>query len=174
MVSLILAYGGFLTAEHFGVSGVLATVTAGLMLSFELEKQNREQTRNYLRGFWENINPVVLSILFIVMGLEVQKLIQLSEWWAMLVIFVLSLISREIILLISYKTIPNLRERFKFTDVHIMTWAGIKGTMSVALLLMFKDQYANQADMIISLAIGAIIISMVVQSLSIYPLSKRS
>lgn len=53
-----------------------------------------------------------------------------------------------------------------------MTWAGIKGTMSVALLLMFKDQYANQADMIISLAIGAIIISMVVQSLSIYPLSK--
>lgn len=173
MVSIVLAYGSFLVAEHFGVSGVLATVTSGLMLSFELEKTNKNNTRNYLKGFWENLNPVILSVLIIVMGLETRDLLNVNEWWAMLVIFMLSILAREVVLFIMYQIIPNFRRHFKRKDLHIITWSGIKGTMSVALLLMFKDQYSNEADMLLSLSIGVIILSMVIQSLTIYPLSKR-
>ncbi|SEQ14702.1 cation:proton antiporter [Piscibacillus halophilus] len=174
MVSIVLAYGSFLVAEHIGVSGVLATVTSGLILSYEIDITSQKRRPDYLNGFWENINPIVLSILFIVMGLEATDLLKISDFWAMFVIFILSLLAREAILLIMFKLLPNLHNHFKTKDVHLMTWCGIKGTMSIALLLMFKDQYSGHEDSIISLTIGAIMLSMVIQSLTIYPLSKRN
>ncbi|WP_175614483.1 cation:proton antiporter [Piscibacillus halophilus] len=174
MVSIVLAYGSFLVAEHIGVSGVLATVTSGLILSYEIDITSQKRRPDYLNGFWENINPIVLSILFIVMGLEATDLLKISDFWAMFVIFILSLLAREAILLIMFKLLPNLHNHFKTKDVHLMTWCGIKGTMSIVLLLMFKDQYSGHEDSIISLTIGAIMLSMVIQSLTIYPLSKRN
>src|SRR5699024_11268587 len=40
MLSIVIAYGSFHLAEHFGFSGVLATVTAGILLSWEFEHTN--------------------------------------------------------------------------------------------------------------------------------------
>ncbi|TFB22937.1 sodium:proton antiporter [Filobacillus milosensis] len=175
MVSIVLAYGSFLLAEHFGVSGVLATVVAGFMLSYEIKNYSeQDQYRDYLDGFWQNINPVIISILFIVMGIEAFNLIKIEHFGWMVAIFVLSLIARELVLLIIFKVVPNLKKNFKSKDVHLITWSGIKGTVSVALLLMFKDKYSgSDHELILSLTIGAIILSMIIQSLSIYPLTQK-
>ncbi|PKR77155.1 sodium:proton antiporter [Halalkalibacillus sediminis] len=173
MVSVVMAYGAFLVAEHFGVSGVLATVAAGLLFSYEIQDlENEEKYRNYLDGFWEVVNPVLLSILFIVMGIEAMDLLKWNHLWAIGVLFLLTLVVRFLVLYGVFQAIPKWRHEFSLKNINLMTWAGIKGTMSIALLLGFKDQYSGEAELIFSLTIGVIILSLVVQSLIIYPLTK--
>ncbi|RBW71106.1 cation:proton antiporter [Bacillus taeanensis] len=174
MLSIILAYGSFYLAEHLGVSGVLASVASGIMLSWKLEQTEKEKTfRRYLNGFWEVIEPSILSLIFLVIGLEAMKYLQFNNIGFILLIFVLSLIVRFGVLSSILKIFPSWKEKFRWGEVTLITWSGIKGTMSVALLLGLAAQGAGKTDTILSLTFGAIILSLIIQSTLIYPLSKK-
>ena len=65
-LTTILAYSSYLLAEHLHVSGVIATVSAGLMTgNFGLEVGMSARTRVALRSFWEYMSFVVNSLVFL-------------------------------------------------------------------------------------------------------------
>ncbi|WP_409250898.1 cation:proton antiporter [Bacillus sp. SCS-153A] len=173
MLSIVLAYGSFYVAEHLGVSGVLASVSAGVMLSWKLETTDKEEDyRSYLDSFWEVIEPSILSILFLLIGIEFMKHINLQNIGFTFIIFGLSLIVRFIVLAGIFKMFGKWRKEFLWDDISLITWSGIKGTMSVALLLGLATEGSGQADTILSLTYGAIVLSLVIQSPLVYPLSR--
>jgi monovalent cation:H+ antiporter, CPA1 family len=173
MLSIVLAYGSFYLAEHLGVSGVLASVSAGIMLSWKLEATDKEKDyRSYLDSFWEVIEPSILSILFLLIGIEFMKHIDFQNIGFIFIIFGLSLIVRFIVLSGILKMFGKWRKEFLWDDVSLITWSGIKGTMSVALLLGLASENSGQADTILSLTYGAIVLSLIIQSPLVYPLSR--
>jgi CPA1 family monovalent cation:H+ antiporter len=174
MLSIIIAYGSFHLGELLGVSGVLATVTAGMMLSFEFGRNIKDEKHFHkaLDGFWEVIEPSILSIMFLLIGILAMDYLFISEWLLIIIIFVLSLLARFIALSGLTQLIPTWRREFSMKDVGIISLSGIKGAVSVVMLLGLEAA-AQDDDMLISLAFGTIILSVVIQSLAVYPLSKK-
>ncbi|WP_456274530.1 cation:proton antiporter [Bacillus sp. AK031] len=173
ILSIVLAYGSFYAAEQLGVSGVLASVSAGVMLSWKLETTIRESDyRSYLNSFWEVVEPSILSILFLLIGIEFMKHIDFQNVGFIFIIFALSLIVRFVVLAGIFKLFPKWRREFLWDDISIITWSGIKGTMSVALLLGLAAESTGKADTILSLTYGAIVLSLLIQSPLVYPLSR--
>ncbi|WP_345840740.1 sodium:proton antiporter [Bacillus sp. P14.5] len=172
MLSIVLAYGSFYSAEHFGVSGVLASVSAGALLSWKLDTTDKEEDlRNYLDSFWEVVEPSILSILFLLIGIEFMKHIDFGNIGFIFIIFGLSLIVRFLVLAGILKMFKVWRREFLWDEISLITWSGIKGTMSVALLLGLAAESAAQTDTILSLSYGAIVLSLIIQSSLVYPLS---
>lgn len=173
MLSIVLAYGSFYLAEYLGVSGVLASVSSGIMLSWKLQTTDKEKDyRSYLDSFWEVIEPSILSILFLLIGIEFMKHIDFQNIGFTFIIFGLSLIVRFIVLAGILKLFKKWRKEFLWDDISLITWSGIKGTMSVALLLGLASESSGQADTILSLTYGAIVLSLIIQSPLVYPLSR--
>lgn len=173
MLSIILSYGIFYAAELAGVSGVLATVSAGIMLSWEFNHTNKED--HYLESldsFWGIIEPTIISLVFLMIGIEATSHLTIDQWGIAFVIFAMSILIRFAVIHGTVLALPKERKLFSWRESTIISWAGIKGTMSVVLLLILDAAQTTRADMIISLTFTAVILSLIIQSSTIYPLSK--
>ncbi|WP_413527123.1 cation:proton antiporter [Marinilactibacillus psychrotolerans] len=175
MLSILIAYGSFLTAEELGFSGVLATVVSGIMLSFAFSKKDEkeEEFRVALGGFWNVIDPILMSFLFLLIGIQSAAYLYFNYWYLAFLIFVLSILARFIVLGSTIYLVPQWKKRFEnFSSVLlVLSWAGIKGSMSVVLLLWTIDSALVKDPILISIAFSSILISFILQSLGIYPLT---
>lgn len=175
MLSIAVAYGGFYIAEAIGVSGVLTTVVAGITLAFEFGKVIKDtHLKDSLDGFWDIVIPTVLSVLFLMIGIQAAEYLAFPQWWLAAIIFILSIIARFIVLGGFIYTVPAWRKEFTndFSATSLLTWAGIKGSMSIALLLWLEGTVSSGDKLIISLAFATVLFSLVLQSIGIYPLTK--
>ncbi|MBM7604843.1 CPA1 family monovalent cation:H+ antiporter [Metabacillus crassostreae] len=170
MVSITLAYGSFYIAEHFHFSGVLASVASGIIFSWKLGQSEEEtELRRSLDGFWEVIEPTILSILFIVIGIQATQHLSLAYWEFILLIFVLTLLVRFVVLTVVFKPISY----FTLNEISLITCSGLKGTMSIVFILSLKANSVGINDLLISLSFGIVVLSLIIQSVFIYPLSKK-
>ena len=172
MLSIVLAYGSFYVAENLGVSGVLSVVAAGIMLSYELDGFIRESHyREYLNSFWEVVEPSILALIFLLIGIESTNYLDFNYWLFAGLIFLSSIIVRFFVLAGIIKSFSAWRSEFNWKDISLVTWSGIRGTMSVALLLSLESEYGSGDSTLISLTFGAVLLSLVFQSVTIYPMS---
>lgn len=174
VLSIIIAYGAFHLAEAFGFSGVLATVAAGIMLSAELGRADEEEMhRESLDGFWEVAEPALLSILFLVIGISAADyLLSFDHWLLAVVIFLVSISTRFIVIAGTMQIFSDYRKLLDVKKASLVSWAGIRGTMSIFLLLSLADAADQSADILVSLGFAVVFLSLIIQSTGIYPLSK--
>ncbi|MFB5662599.1 cation:proton antiporter [Alteribacillus sp. HJP-4] len=174
MLSIIVAYGIFHLAEHFGFSGVLATVFAGIVLSYEFGRSIKEDHfRESLDGFWDIVEISILSLLFLLIGIEAAGHLSFHYWGLAVLIFMASIVVRFIIITGSIKLFPAWRHSISWRKATLISWSGLKGSMSVFLILSLSAQNTANADVLISLTFAAVLLSLVIQSIGIYPLSKK-
>ncbi|MCM3280227.1 cation:proton antiporter [Exiguobacterium sp. MER 193] len=174
MLTIVIAYGAFYLADALEVSGVLATVTAGMMLSHELGmKEDYESVQRHLNGFWDIVIPILLALLFLFIGIEATSYLSVSLWTFAVLLFLLSLLTRFIVVGGLVYTVPVWRREFKddLTATSLLTWSGIKGTMSIALVLWLEAENINGSSEMISLAFAVILLSLILQSIGVYPLT---
>ncbi|SFJ76525.1 sodium/proton antiporter, CPA1 family (TC 2.A.36) [Halobacillus dabanensis] len=174
MLSIVLAYGAFNLAETVGVSGVLATVSAGLMLSFEYGRTIKEEHfKESLDGFWGIVEISALSLLFLLIGIVAVPHLSTPAWGFASLLFLLSLVVRFLIIGGSTALFPRWRNSISWRESAMISWSGLKGTMSVFLILSFQVKQSGDNEMLLSLAFTTVLISLVIQSLGVYPLSKK-
>ncbi|WP_270182957.1 cation:proton antiporter [Alkalihalobacillus sp. CinArs1] len=172
MLSIVLAYGSFYAAEALEVSGVLAVVAAGVVLSYELDRLIKESHyREYLNSFWEVVEPSILALIFLLIGIETTNYLALNHWLFITLVFLASIIIRFLVLTSIIKMFKAWRSEFDWKDISLVTWSGIRGTMSVALLLSLEVDNASIDHDILSITFGAVLLSLIIQSMTIYPLS---
>lgn len=176
MISVLIAYGSFSVAEHFGFSGVLAVVVSGISLSFALPVKDvkEDEFRHALGGFWDVINPILTSVLFLIIGITSGSYIRFNFWHIAFIIFIISIVARFLVLVTTFYLIPKWQKKFNqgFSVFYLLSWAGIKGSMSVVLLLWTTESSVGEYELFTSLAYATILISFIIQSLGIYPLTK--
>ncbi|WP_182200000.1 cation:proton antiporter [Paraliobacillus salinarum] len=175
MLSIVLAFGSFHLAEFFHVSGVLATVSAGIMLSFEYAKStNESKFKTSLNSFWEIVELSITSLLFLLIGIEMTHYLIFDYWLFAIITFLITIGIRYIIILGASRLFSNWRHT-NWRMAFIVSWAGLKGTMSIFLILsLFSKQTSNpEIDSIVSISFAVVLLSLVIQSFGIYPLSKK-
>ncbi|TFJ91776.1 cation:proton antiporter [Lentibacillus salicampi] len=173
MLSIVIAYGSFNLAEFVGVSGVLATVFSGIMLSFEYGRSVQENHfKDTLNGFWSIAELSVLSLLFLLIGIEAANYLQFNAWGLAFFIFAASLLVRFLIITGTAKLFSKWQNKMSWRESALISWSGLKGSMSVYLILQLQAQNSGDSDLILSLSFSAVLISLVIQSLGVSPLSK--
>jgi CPA1 family monovalent cation:H+ antiporter len=166
-LTTILAYGSFLAAESLHLSGVIATVGAGLMIgNFGARVGMSPRTRIALWSFWEYMSFVINSVVFLLIGLEV-RIWDLINAWQATIIAILAVLLGRMLSIYGLAPLSNLfAEKIPLRWQHVMVWGGLRGALSLALALSLDNSFPYRAQ-ILAMTFGTVAFTIIVQGLSI-------
>jgi CPA1 family monovalent cation:H+ antiporter len=166
LLTLALVFGGSALAALWHLSGPLAVVVAGLFLGNTGRRlAMSEETANRLDQFWELLDEIFTAVLFVWIGLELAALH--FDWSAVaagLAAIPIALAAR----FVAVGSIVNalkLRREFSPGAVRIVTWAGLRGGISIALAMSLP--LGEVRDLLLPAAYVVIVFSILVQGLSL-------
>lgn len=166
LLTLAGVIGGYALASHWHLSGPLAMVMMGLMLGNQgREWAMSDETRNYIDLFWELIDEILNAILFVLIGLEVVMIAYSGSLFvAGSLAIIIALLARFIVVGMTTKTFSK---QLKLPDGawKVLTWGGLRGGISVALVLQLPSGY--ERDILLALTYAVVVFSILVQGLSI-------
>ncbi len=114
-ICLVLAYGAFWLAEVIHVSGVIATVMAGLLMgNFGRRLSMGPKTRETVETFFESIDFLINSFLFILIGLELREIPRDIPWQLVLVAIAAMLVGRAAVAYTFYWVLNQLGRPARF------------------------------------------------------------
>ena len=176
MLSVALVLFAYRAAHLLGVSGPVAVAVAGLMLGLE-DRPDRtrniatEDWRATTRTFWSLLDETLTAVLFLLIGLQVARIPFGQIAWAPVLASVpLALAAR----LVS-TGLPVLflrgswREKGRTTAV--LTWAGMRGGVSIAMVLAAPA--SRYRDEVLAIAYAVVLSSTLGQGLTMRPLLRR-
>jgi len=169
----ILAFGSYLVAERFGFSGVLAVVVAGLV-NGNISPQGMSPTsRIVIFNFWEYVAFLANSLVFLLLGLQINISSLLASWqpilWAVLAILV-----ARLIIVYGLSWLGNrFSEPVPLRWQHILNWGGLRGAISLALVLSLPIEMGPERDLLRVMAYGVVLFTLLVQSTTMAPLIRR-
>ncbi len=168
-LTTVLAYLSFLLAEELlHVSGVMATVTAGLLYGHRGWMSVSSSIRAYLEHFWEYMAFVATALIFLMVGLSVNVGAILAQWQVLLWLLFGMLASRALVI---YGLMPCVNRLPGAEPVgrayqSVMYWGGLRGAIALAIVLSLPTELPFREDFI-SLVAGALLFTLLVQGLSI-------
>lgn len=173
MLSLAIVMGGYSLAHYLHASGPLAMVVAGLLIGNKGKQDAMsDTTAEYVDKFWELVDEICNTVLFVLIGLEIFLLPLNSQHLLIGGLFiVISLLARYISLFPAYM-IFNRKEPNMFLGLKILTWGGLRGGISIALALTLTGKVPH-SDLFLVLTFCVVIFSILIQGLSIKKLLKR-
>ncbi len=173
LLTLGLVLGGYAMASAMHISGPIAIVVAGLMIGNRGRKHAMsDKTREHLDNFWELIDEILNAMLFVLIGLEVLILTLNTQYLLAGVIMI------PVVLLIRFiavgvpVSILKLSHTFTPKIVRILTWGGLRGGISIALVLTLPAGEHREALLVITYVI--VIFSILVQGMTVGRLVKSS
>jgi CPA1 family monovalent cation:H+ antiporter len=168
----VAAFGSFLLAEHFHLSGVLATLTAGLIIGNVGHLAIAAETREAVKEFWEYAAFVANSLIFLLIGMRLAN--QDYEFVVLqaLIAIVIVMIGRAIAIYPLCLVFARTKLRIKSQHQHILFWGGLRGALALALALGLPSDMPGR-EAIITVAFAVVAFSIFVQGLTIKPLMRR-
>jgi monovalent cation:H+ antiporter, CPA1 family len=164
--SIILFYGSFLLAEVVNASGVIAVVVAALIFgNYGARIGMSPTTKLNINNFWEVTALLANSIVFLMVGLEITRINLADKWGLVFLAIFIVLIARSISVYVSLFFTKSFPTSWK----HVINWGGLKGSLSIALVLSLPRDFTGWEEILI-IAFSVVLFSLVVQGLSIKPL----
>ncbi len=170
-ITAVTAYGSFLAAERLGASGVLATVTAGLLLGNlgVLAEPKRPlslttQGREFVLAFWEFAAFVANSFVFLLIGQALAHT-GLRFDWRVLAAVALALAGRAAAVYPVAAFLMPSRWRLTLPQQHFLWWAGLRGALALALALTLPPDAPYRGE-ILTAAFAVVAFSVLVQGLT--------
>ncbi|UII80665.1 sodium:proton antiporter [Flagellimonas sp. CMM7] len=165
-ISIAIVMGGYWLASLIHVSGALAMVVMGLMIGDFLHKYCKsEPLKQNMNTFWKVLDEILNAILFVLIGLEIVSLdFQIDYLIAGLVAIPIVLFSRYISVFISNIFLKK-EHRSNKSKITILTWAGLRGGISIALALTLPDGEFREALIFVTYCV--VVFSILVQGLTI-------
>jgi CPA1 family monovalent cation:H+ antiporter len=169
----LAAYGSFFVAEHYHCSGVLAALTAGLVVgNFRSSGSISAAGRHALGPFWEYLAFVSNSLIFLLIGAqEAQQHFQ-GLWVPVVLAIVLVTLGRAVAIYPLCAVFARSRLKVDPRHQHVLFWGGLRGALALALALSLPDDLPHQ-NAIIAITFAVVAFSVFVQGLTITPLLRR-
>ncbi len=172
-ITALAAYGSFWTAEQFGGSGILATVTAGMIVG------NRQFRGHFtVRGhesvetFWEFAAFLANSLVFLVIGMGLPNRIPRQ----LLLLFAVgagaAVLGRAVCVYGCSALFRGRPLEIPKNDQHILFWGGLRGALAIALVLSLPDGFPNR-ETILTITYATVSLSVLFQGVTILPLISR-
>jgi len=188
-ISLLTPYATFLPAQALGVSGVIATVAAGLYLGRRLSRMTGPDARLTARAVWDTITCLLNGFVFIITGLEVPLLLRaLAPATALRLVGVGIAVSLALVVVRALWIFPTgllaplvrgePRPARLLAHSLVLSWAGMRGVVSLAVALALPLTLpgggpfpAREALLIVTLTV--IVFTLLGQGLSLPWLIRR-
>lgn len=172
LITLAVVSGGYALALYWHFSGPLTVVAAGLLIGNHGRRfAVSDETEEHLDTFWDLMDELVNIVLFLLIGLEVLQIgFGASDLLAGLLAIPLVLLVR--LVTVSGIVYPlSLRRPHARGTVPMLTWAGLRGGISVALALSLPA--SPERDLIVGMTYVVVVFSVLVQGLTVRPLVRR-
>jgi CPA1 family monovalent cation:H+ antiporter len=172
LITIAIVMGGYLLADQLHISGPLAMVAAGIITGNKSREEGMSViTRDYIDKFWEMMDELLNSVLFLLIGFEMLIVpFNFTLLWLGLVAIVIVLLARFISVAIPI-SILKYKKAFEKNAIPILTWGGLRGGVSVALALSLPDSAYNKEFVTITYII--VLFSIIVQGLTIGKFAKK-
>ncbi len=176
LISLLDVSLVYIICEHLGFSGVIASVVCGMYFSAAYSKIERKakviDTRDLYKDFWDIMESLLNSVLFVMIGLLVLNL-DVSRYIFILApaAIIINVCARSFGVTISSiltgkKNIPGNYNVFEY--VTLMTWSALKGGLSLALAFGTKEFLPKDVyDIFINVTYVTIFFTVLVQGLTV-------
>lgn len=169
-LTMVTAYGAYLAAETLHVSPVIAVVAAGIVVgNYGSRTGMSATTRLAVNSFWEYAAFLVNSLLFLLIGLQVQWSLMIKHGQLIALGVLAVFIAR---LLVVYGICPFVAtERRPIPDKwrHLMFWGGLRGALVMALALSIPLSFPDR-EAIINMTFGVVLFTLLVPGLTMEPL----
>lgn len=165
-ISLALVMGGYWLASMLHVSGALATVVLGLMIGNYLHTDcDSEPLKRNMNTFWRVLDEILNAILFVLIGLEIVSLEFQGNYLLLGILsIVIVLFSRYCSVFLSNFFLKKAN-RSNTKKLAILTWAGLRGGISIALALSLPEGEFREAIIFVTYCV--VVFSIIVQGLTI-------
>ncbi len=169
-LTTVLAFGSYLVAERLGVSGVLAVLAAGLVNGNIGQQGMSPTSRIVIFNFWEYVAFLTNSLVFLLIGLQVNITDLLSSWqyilWAILAVFV----ARFVVVYGLSWLVKKVAEPIPMKWQHVLNWGDLRGAISLALVLSLPVSLGTERDLLRVMTFGVVLFTLLVQSTTMAPL----
>ena len=166
MITLALVMGGYALAQALHVSGPVAMAVAGLLIGNHGARfAMSDLTREHVTKFWELVDEILNSVLFLLIGLEVVAIAKDAGHLGVgLAAIVLVLVARAIAVGVPMVALARWTE-FTHGAFPMLVWGGVRGGISVALALSLPEGPVK--DTILTATYVVVVFSVVVQGSTI-------
>jgi CPA1 family monovalent cation:H+ antiporter len=171
LVTLVVAYGSYLAADVVHASGVVAVVTAGVVVARYGSRTGRLKGTQ-LHGFWSLLAFVLNAILFLIVGIALPAHRLLGYAGVALGAYLIMLVARAIPVYGLLAAIDPGAQRIPWAWRHMTLWGGLRGALSVALALSVAGYPAINPGVSV-IAYGMVVLSLVVQGGLLLPVASR-
>ena len=184
-LSVLFAYGAYIGAEKLGVSGVLATVTAGIWFGWHAHEMFDADTRLSAIAFWKALVFGLNVTLFVLLGLQLEGVydgVRAAGGAGLLLVDVVVVSGAVIGVRLAWVGIAPLLARCvpaaaradtgeNWRERVVVGWSGMRGAISLAAALAVPDSIP-QRELIIFVTVGVIAVTLVGQGLTLAPLMR--
>ena len=172
-ITVVLAYGSYALADHYHLSGVIATVTGAIVLGNV--GPGRALTRmgeTAIDTVWEFVAYLLTAVVFLEVGLAislgglVDAIVPIA--WAVVAI----LIGRAVVVYVllggaSRLTVrPGMAEHVPSGWLHVLFWAGLRGAVAVAMALSLPADIP-QRTLLQEITFGVVLFTLLVQGTTV-------
>ncbi|MGK7924318.1 MAG: cation:proton antiporter [Spirulina sp.] len=181
-LTTIVAYATFSIAEEvIYVSGVIAVVSAGIILGWYKENNLKPEARNFLGEFWEYLAFLANSLIFLLVGLTVsgfQFFLQVEQTQGLLEAIGLTLLAILLargIVVFGLTAIVNRLQPEAAVELPyqlVSFWGGLRGAVCLALALSFDPDFPNR-DLMLMLTLGVVLFTLLLPGTTIAALLRK-
>ncbi len=172
LLTLALVIGGYVLATSLGISGPLAMVVAGLVISAVKHDVFTAATREHVQGFWETLDQVLNIVLFAFIGLDVLLTdVTGPQLLASMLLVAVALAARWISVAIPFHFVRR-REGYGAYTVRLLTWGGLRGGIAISLVLGLPE--SPDRSLLVTATYVIVLFTIAVQGLTIMPIVRQA
>lgn len=176
-LTVVLVLGVPLIAASLHVSGIIAIVAAGLVMGHSRLSGMSALTRRTTETFWEVIDFILNSLIFLIIGLELRFIgihNLITYKWSIAAGILVVLAARAVVV---YATMYGynlvLKTRIPLEWSHILYWGGLRGTIPIILMLQLESPQFPYTPLFLSATFGIVLFSIIFQGMTIEGLLKK-
>ena len=173
IITIAAVMGGTVLAQYFHLSAPLAMVTTGLIVGHDTVRESTmsEITEQYVDKFWELVDILLNTVLFVMIGMEILVLTYNNQYiLAGLLCVPTLLFARYLSLMLPIKLYAKKLDFIPNTNL-IMTWGGLRGGISIALALSLTQEMHRDLFLVMTYII--VVFSIIGQGLTVGKLIKK-
>jgi CPA1 family monovalent cation:H+ antiporter len=167
------AYASFVLAEHFHCSGILASLTAGLIVGNvgplgAISPKGREA----IAAYWEFLGFLSNALIFMSIGIYLSRQNIAGTLVPVIAAILFVTIGRACAVYPCCAVFGRSVHRVKDRHQHVLFWGGLRGALALALAMGLPSALP-QKDVIVSVSFAVVAFSIFVQGLTMTPLLRR-